>query len=113
MKEITCYREFTENPDDASIKSGINHLCDKKDKILDYFKKHNIPDVVVACAAKDYVTGEEFQKVSIQGFNDGVYCWSNLEIYHFEKYNLKLNDDFIEYVLNRNPAPGDEQDKGG
>ena len=25
----------------------------------------------------------------------------NEEIYHFEKYDLKLNDDFIKYVLNK------------
>ncbi len=101
MKEITSYRELTENPNDISIKSGINHLCDEKTKILDYFRKHSTPDIVLACGMTDFITGEEFHKESIKTFNDGVYCWSNLEIYHFEKYNLKLNSDFIEYVLNR------------
>ena len=33
--------------------------------------------------------------------SDGVYRWYNSEIYHFEKYNLKINDDFIQYVLNQ------------
>ena len=99
MKEITSYKEITENPDDMSIKSGINYFCDKKQEVLDYFKKYNIPDIVTACGITDFITGEEFHRESIKCFNDGVYCWSNLEIYHFEKYDLKLNDDFIQHVL--------------
>ena len=31
--------------------------------------------------------------------SDGVYRWYESEIYHFEKYNLKINDDFIQHVL--------------
>lgn len=30
---------------------------------------------------------------------DGEYRWYESEIYHFEKYNLRLNDDFIKHIL--------------
>jgi len=100
MKEISSYRELTENPNDAPIESGINYLYDEKQKILDYFKKYNTPDIVITCGIKDFITGEESHKESVKCFNDGIYYWTNLEIYHFEKYNLKLNADFIQHVLN-------------
>ena len=29
------------------------------------------------------------------------YCWTSEEIYHFEKYDLKLNDDVIRYILSK------------
>ena len=38
---------------------------------------------------------------SDNAFYDGEYTWYTPEIYYFEKYNLKLNDDFIEYVLSK------------
>jgi len=38
---------------------------------------------------------------SVTCFNDGEYCWTSEEIYHFEKYDLKLNDDVIRYILSK------------
>ena len=37
----------------------------------------------------------------------GYFRWSESEIYHFEKYNLKANEDFIQYVLNQTKEMGD------
>ena len=44
------------------------------------------------------ITKEQFYKAN-NAHSDGVYQWYEDEIYHFEKYNLKLNDDFIQHVL--------------
>lgn len=30
---------------------------------------------------------------------DGIYTWYQSEIYHFENYNLRLNHEFIQYVI--------------
>lgn len=34
-------------------------------------------------------------------FSDGKYTWTSLTVYLFKNYNLKLNDDFIQYVLSQ------------
>lgn len=68
-----------------------------KDKILSYMK--NTPVVAATTAlVTDYITKEQFYKAN-NAHSDGVYQWYEDEIYHFEKYNLKLNDDFIQHVL--------------
>lgn len=70
-----------------------------KAEILSFMK--NAP--VVACTSMpvyDKLTGEEVCSGN-NAHSDGKYTWYESDIYHFEKYNLKLNDDFIEYVLNR------------
>ena len=68
-----------------------------KDKILSYMK--NTPVVAATTAlVTDYITKEQFYKAN-NAHSAGVYQWYEDEIYHFEKYNLKLNDDFIQHVL--------------
>ena len=32
-------------------------------------------------------------------YESGDFYWNSSDIYHFEKYDLKLNDDFIKYVI--------------
>lgn len=70
----------------------------EKQRILKYLKSFD------KCAyttqpVVDLFTGEK-QDFIADARTDGVYRWYDHEIYHFEKYNLKLNDDFIEHVLN-------------
>lgn len=72
---------------------------DGKEKILAYLKQ--FPECAFTSApVKDAFTGN-----IVYGANnartDGVFQWSESEIYHFEQYNLKLNNDFIQNVLNR------------
>ena len=46
----------------------------------------------------DRMTGKatgEYEKM----FQDGDYVWYADEVYHFKKYNLHLNDDFVSYVM--------------
>ncbi len=99
MKEICAYREITEKPTDPPVTSGIHFFCEEKQVVLNYLKQHE-PEVVQAHAMKDYVNGHNLIE-SVECFTDGEYFWTNEETYLFEKYDLKLNDDFIEYVLNR------------
>lgn len=35
------------------------------------------------------------------GYTDGTYRWYKSEVYYFEKYNLRLNADFVDYVMNK------------
>lgn len=100
MKEITSYKEMTENSNDKHLKDFIGFLSSNKNDILNYFKKHNDVKSIVTFKATDYITGEKSDEL-IKCFDDGTYSWTNEEIYHFEKYDLKLNDDFIKHVLKR------------
>lgn len=100
MKEITSYVEMTENPEDISLKEFTGFRSPVKNDILNYFKQHNVAYSVVICPATDYITGKTLDNL-IECFDDEVYTWTSEEIYHFEKYDLKLNDDFINHVLNQ------------
>lgn len=72
---------------------------DKK-KILEYFKKGQhagyafIPSV-------DMVTGEEIYELCDDLIADGIYSWNRTLPYHFEKYDIPLKQEFIDYVLDR------------
>lgn len=71
---------------------------DEKEKVLEYLKK--FPEVAFT---SEPVRDKYSNKIVYDADNartDGKYTWYESEIYHFEKYNLKLNDDFIQHVLN-------------
>ena len=100
MKEITSYKETSENSNGTSVKDFIKIPCAEKNKVLAYFERYAEFYTILTCPATDFITGEIMNE-SIKCFEDGEYCWTNQEVYLFKKYDLKLNDDFIEYVLNR------------
>lgn len=102
MKHIVCF-----DIDDIS-KEMFSGFCTEsdilnKDTILNYVRSYMEPGThlfaTTACVT-DIVTGEETETPD-NGFTDGEYLWYAAEIYHFEKYNLKLNDDFIAHVLSK------------
>ena len=49
----------------------------------------------------DLVTGETVYSRCHHLYNDGVYEWTSSEIYHLEKYDLKLSEAFIRHVLEK------------
>ena len=100
MKEITSYKETTQIKNYVSLKKIIGYHLNEKEIILRYFKLHNSETAIIICASTDYISGEKLSD-SVTRFNDGEYCWTSEEIYHFEKYDLKLNDDVIRYILSK------------
>ena len=99
MKEISNVREFTRDETARPIKELIqDRAVDDKDKILEYLKAFE-PDCAAGMSLVDEVTGEIID-TGVNGYEDGQYYWDTRHIYHFEKYNLKLDNDFIAYVLN-------------
>jgi hypothetical protein len=91
---------MTQNKNDVSLKNFIGYHLNEKEAILKYFKEHGSETAIITCASTDYISGEKLSD-SVTCFDDGEYCWTSEEVYHFEKYNLKINDDFIQYVLNQ------------
>lgn len=71
----------------------------QKNKILSFMRKAPVV-AYTSFPVYDRITGDEVFPAN-NAHSDGNFTWYESEIYHFEKYNLKLNDDFIEYVLNR------------
>lgn len=63
-----------------------------KDKILKYLKSWEI--FAVAGMVHDCVTGERL-KIENVGYNDGQYVWSEQDIYHIEKYNAAVTEEFL------------------
>ena len=39
---------------------------------------------------------------SLAYYDDSVYHWRSDVIYYVQKYNIKLPDDFVQYVLRNN-----------
>ena len=71
-----------------------------KSEILNYMKSFSEPSAYTSQPVIDRFTNQELNKIN-NAFSDGTYTWYADEIYHLEKYNLKLNCDFIEHVLNK------------
>lgn len=89
---------------DKLNKEDILKLCTPNpikefDKVLSYLKNRQ----PAACGSISFI--DKIKNVVVydsdNAFYDGEYTWYTPEIYYFEKYNLKLNDDFIEYVLSK------------
>lgn len=68
-----------------------------KDTILNYLKRFPY-SAYTSQPVYDRFSGKEVFSAD-NAHSDGYYTWYESEIYHFERYNLKLNDDFVEYVL--------------
>lgn len=67
-----------------------------KEKILAYLKKFD-DWAFTSMPVYDIYTGEKVEDAD-NAKTDGTYIWYCSEIYHFEKYNLKLNKEFIKYL---------------
>lgn len=54
----------------------------------------------LACAPMSYRDRETGQKmIEAYVLTDGAYFWTSDIIYHFEKYNYLLPDEFVAHVL--------------
>ena len=100
MKAISNVRNFTGDEKAPELKSVIQKSePEQKNKVLAYLKSFN-PDCAAGMFLTDEITGKTIEE-GVKGYEDGEYYWDTREIYHFEKYNMKLNEDFIEHVLNQ------------
>ena len=92
-------KELYKGDELPSIKDMISgEPVAEKQTILEYLKNGR-KGATAAGFATDVITGERIPG-EFCCFSDGKYGWRSDTIYYFEKYNLKLNDDFINDVLN-------------
>lgn len=96
IKFITNCREF--GTGNISINDLISDdVSERKNDIINYLK--NGKDDGVRCSSVyDYI-GDFSTGNTVHCYTDGVYQWDDTEIYHFEKYNLKLEKAFVDSVI--------------
>lgn len=97
MKFITKYDKLDANEKMkiGEYISSVEH--DQKSVILQYLK--NGKDAGVTCSSVfDYVK-KEYIPQTIHLYTDGEFFWNDEDIYYFEKYNLQLNEEFINKML--------------
>ena len=70
----------------------------KNKEIILHFLKSFTPSWYTSARVSDTVSGESVEKCNNIYF-DGVYEWTEEDIYHFETYNLQLDETFVQYVL--------------
>lgn len=99
----TVIGRIREVVNDASCPSIYDLMSDAPDKnkesILNYLKS-GIVTAIAAGYANDVITGKGID-MPLEMMTDGVFAWRSDVIYYYQKYNMRLSDDFIEYVLEK------------
>lgn len=81
-----------------------------KDRVLQYLKRGEVIGAF-AGLARDCLTGERIPGEYLM-LSDGVYAWDTAVTYYFERYNLRLPEDFITRALSaKDPALRRRYDK--
>lgn len=84
----------------AEFKENTTHYTkNEKTALLQYMKAYS-PCAFTSQPVKDVFSGKIVADAN-NARSDGEYRWYESEIYHFEKYNLKLSDEFIRHVLSK------------
>ena len=95
MKSIVEFREMFQNDQLPSIQELISDEApENKEQILKHlksFKVHAVaPGIMRDCITKERIPG------ALCSYNDGEFYWRSDMIYYFERYNIKLCDEFLE-----------------
>ena len=97
MKFITDYAEFSGDPQNSVLDHMAVDAIAEKAIVLEYL--YDGKNDGIRCSwVYDYVKKER-QGEAVRLYTDGEYYWDSEEIYHFYKYNIKLNDEFISKVV--------------
>ena len=100
MKSLILFDEFGKGMGFPSMRDFFcKKPYDGMDKVVNYLKNGQVT-YVSASENKDVFTNETLPGFR-SGMTDGVYSWNSALSYYVQKYNLKLNDDFINHVLNQ------------
>lgn len=89
---VSSITPFNENPSDFS---RAKYTTENKSRVDKYFKS------IEPCAAcgliYDCIEGMELQKENV-GYCDGEFIWTSQDVYHFEKYNAAITDEFMAHI---------------
>ena len=96
LKTLFNFSEFGVPNADSITKYFSKTPYEHKNEVISYMKTSG-KEKCVCGLAYDVVTGEVIGTRKI--IHDNKYSWTSYLIYYIEKYNLKLNDEFIQHVL--------------
>ena len=71
----------------------------EKEKILAYLNSGEEIAVGAGCVI-DHADGE-YTQIELIAYTDGVYYWSNEQIYNFEKNDEVFDKELFEYILKK------------
>lgn len=77
----------------------VGTSLDIKDDILGYLTSFK-SKWITSARIIDKVTGVVVRNIVNNSYSDGEYQCSGADIYHFEKYNMPLSDEFVNYFVN-------------
>ena len=93
ISNITMYEK-----DPARFEERAYGETEKK-KILEYMR--SFEPCAVAGRVEDCKTGERTKEENI-GFSDGLFLWCSQDIYHLERYDAAVCEDFAKMIIGNN-----------
>lgn len=68
--------------------------------LVEYMKERKFLYGVSSARITDFVTGDKVNNICRVIYNDGCFEWTSEEAYLLEKYDLEIEESFIEHVVN-------------
>ena len=93
------YKEIYNSDSLPCLRDDIGRPNEHKELILDYMKRIESTSASPA-KIRDVITGQEID-LPLECKNDGVYGWRTDYMFYIEKYDLRIPDDFVKYVLSK------------
>lgn len=93
MKRISEWESFIKQPEATSKLPEID-----KRTVLSFLKEQE-PDAAAASYTVDEITGKSTD-IPLCAYGFGEYYWDSRDILYFEKYDMPLQSEFINMVLN-------------
>lgn len=98
---IQPYIEYG-NANGISITSCLSEAnYDGQKEVVQYLRECGHERGISMRAPVDYLTGERISTAGNVFYSDEFYSWNDTLAYYVEKYNLKLPDEFIKYVVKK------------
>ena len=79
------------------VSEGASSDIPKKEIIITYLRS-GVIEAAAAGRALDVLTGERIPEEWLS-YTDGTYHWDTSLIYHFDKYNIRLSENFIRHAV--------------
>jgi len=92
MKRISEWESFVKHP--TAIKLSDND----KQTVLKFLKEQD-PDAAAASYTIDEIEGKS-TNIPLCAYEYGDYYWDSRDILYFEKYDMPLQSDFLNLILN-------------
>ena len=78
------------------VSKGVRNDIPQKEILVAYLKS-GVIEAAAAGRALDVLTGARIPEEWLS-YTDGTYHWDTSLIYHFEKYNIPLSGEFMQYA---------------